>query len=70
MDFGRQGGIVEEDHSDLADYYEDDDELDEDNDTTNGLTFPEMRNVLQRVSDGTISDSQRAEAAMLMLGMA
>ncbi len=65
----RQSGIVEEDHSDLADYYEDDD-LVENDDTINGLTFPEMRTVLQRVSDGTISDSQRGEAAMLMLGMA
>jgi len=64
-----QSGIVEEDHSDLADYYEDDDCV-EDDDTINGLTFPEMRAVLQRLSDGTISDSQRGEAAMLMLGMA
>ena len=39
-------------------------------DTINGLTFPEMRTVLQRVSDGTIQDRDRAESAMLMLGMA
>ena len=69
MDLDHQGGIVEEDFSDLADYYEDD-ELVDDNDTINGLTFPEMSTVLQRVSDGTISDSERGEAAMLMLGMA
>ena len=69
MGLNRQSNIVEEDHSDLADYFEDDD-LVEDDDKINGLTFPEMRTVLQRVSDGTISDSQRAEAAMLMLGMA
>jgi len=29
-----------------------------------------MRSVLQRVSGGTISDAERREAAMLMLGMA
>ena len=69
MGLDRQSGIVEEDHSDLANYYEDDD-LVEDDDTINGLTIPEMKAVLQRVSDGTISDSQRGEAAMLMLGMA
>ena len=39
-------------------------------DTVNGLTFPEMEIVLNRVSDGRISDRERAEAAMLMLGMA
>jgi hypothetical protein len=64
-----QSGIVVEGHSDLADYYEDDDCV-EDDDTINGLTLSEMRTVLQRLSDGTISDSQRGEAAMLMLGMA
>jgi len=53
---------------DLADYNEDDD-LVEDDDTINGLTFPEMKTVLQRVSDGTTSDSERAAAAMLMFGM-
>ena len=69
MDLDRQSGIVEED-SDSADYYEDDDLEEDDNDTINGLTFPEMRRVLQRVSDGTASDSERGDAAMLMLGMA
>ena len=64
MDLDRQGGIVE----DLADYNEDDDLVEDD--TINGLTFPEMRTVLQRVSDGTTSDSERAVAAMLMFGMA
>lgn len=39
-------------------------------DTVNGLTFPEMEIVLNRVSDGRISGEERAEAAMLMLGMA
>ena len=48
---------------------EEDSEEDEPN-MINGLTFPEMENVLQRVSDGTISPEERAEAAMLMLGMA
>ena len=38
-------------------------------DTINGLTFSEMETILQRVSDGTISGEERAEAAMLMLGM-
>jgi len=67
MDLGLQGGgSVEESSYDA----EEDDEEDEDPDTINGLTFPEMRTVLQRVSDGTISDEERAEAAMLMLGMA
>ena len=44
---------------------DDDGELD----TINGLTFSQMETILQRVSDGTISDLERAEAAMLMLGM-
>jgi len=48
---------------------EEDDEDEEDEDMINGLTFPEMRTVLQRVSDGRISDGERADAAMLMLGM-
>jgi hypothetical protein len=38
--------------------------------TINGLTFSEMDTVMNRVSDGRISDAERAEAAMLMLGMA
>ena len=45
MGLDRQSNIVEEDHSDLADYFEDDD-LVEDDDKINGLTFPEMRAVL------------------------
>jgi len=45
-------------------------EEDDEPDTINGLTFSEMRTVLQRVSDGRISDRERADAAMLMLGMA
>ena len=55
------------------DYDDDDDYDDEDedeSDTINGLTFPEMEAVMQRVSDGSISDQERAEAAMVMLGMA
>ena len=52
-----------------SDYYTEEDEEDNEPDTINGLTFPEMETVLQRVSDSTISDRERAEAAMLMLGM-
>ena len=79
MDLDRQGGsgVVDEGHTnfdnDVQEYgfeEEDDDDEDDEPDTINGLTFPEMGTVLQRVSDGTISDSERAEAAMLMLGMA
>jgi hypothetical protein len=73
---GHQNGGVEE-HSSLGvsfedsdDDSEDDSEEDDDPDTINGLTFSEMETVLQRVSDGTISAEARAEAAMLMLGMA
>jgi hypothetical protein len=76
-DFDREGGgAVGEGHSNFANdvqeygFEEDEDEEDDEPDTINGLTFPEMRVVLQRVSDGTISDNERAEAAMLMLGMA
>ena len=36
----------------------------------NGLTSSEMDTVIERVSDGRISDRERADAAMLMLGMA
>lgn len=50
--------------------YSEEDEEDDEPDTTNGLTFSQMESVLQRVSDGTISDQERVEAAMLMLGMA
>ena len=74
MDLGRQDGdVVEKGHSDLDfDFGEPNHEPegDEEPDTINGLTFPEMKTVLQRVSDGTISDRERADAAMLMLGMA
>ena len=55
------------------DYDDDDDSDDEDkdeSDTINRLTFPEMEAVMQRVSDCSISDQERAEAAMVMLGMA
>ena len=51
-------------------YDEEDDEESDEPDTINGLTFPEMEIVIQRASDGTISAKERAEAAMLMLGMA
>lgn len=62
----RDDGVVEEGHSNFAHVFEygPEDALD----TINGVTFPEMGTVLQRVSDGTISDRERAEAAMLMLG--
>ena len=36
----------------------------------NGLTPSEMDTILERVSDSRISDRERADAAMLMLGMA
>lgn len=69
----RDGG-VDEGHSDFANDFDKTEEYsseeDDEPDTINGLTFPEMKTVLQRVSDGTISDRERAEAAMLMLGMA
>jgi len=78
MDRDSQGGGPVEGHSNVdtgfeepsCDLEEDDEDEDEDEDTINGLTFPEMRTVMQRVSDGTISGEERAEAAMLMLGMA
>ncbi|KAF9647201.1 hypothetical protein BDM02DRAFT_2747636 [Thelephora ganbajun] len=73
----KDGDVVEEGHSDLDVEFDDfdydpeeDDEEDDEPDTINGLTFSEMETVLQRVSDGTISEGERAEAAMLMLGMA
>ena len=47
-----------------------DSEDEDESDTINGLTFPEMEAVMQRVSDGSISDQERVEAAMVMLGMA
>jgi len=62
-----------EDHfqdSEEDDSEEDDSEEDDEPDTINGLTFSEMETVLQRVSDGELSPEERAEAAMLMLGMA
>ena len=72
MDLDRQdGGVVEEGHSNFTiDFGESDFEEDDELDTINGLTFSEMRTVLQRASDGTISDSDRAEFAMRMFGMA
>jgi len=51
------------------DYGSEEDDEDEP-DKINGLTFSEMDIVINRVSDGSISDAERAEAAMLMLGMA
>ena len=61
-------------HMDFEDPDDDDDDYDDEDDdvpdTINGLTFPEMEAVMQRVSDGSISDQERAEAAMVMLGMA
>jgi hypothetical protein len=69
-----QGGdVAEEDHANLDIDFEEPDfgsEYDDEPDTINGLTFPEMRTVLQRVSDGNISGQERTDAAMLMLGMA
>jgi len=65
-----------EDDEELHEEYEEDyddeeyDEEDDEPDTINGLTYPEMETVIQRASDGTISAEERAEAAMLMLGMA
>ena len=67
------GGVVEDERPDSVVDFEDVDyysEEDDEPDTTNGLTFSEMETVIQRVSDGTISAEERAEAAMLMLGMA
>ena len=43
---------------------------DDDPDTINGLSFSEMDTLLQQVSDGKISGEERADAAMMMLGMA
>jgi len=59
--------IVKEGHPNLDIDFEEpgyDSEEDGEPDTINGRTFPEMR------SDGKISDRERAEAAMLMLGVA
>lgn len=70
------GGVVEEGRSNFDIDLEEpvyDPEEDDEPDTTDGLTFPqaEMDPVLQRVSDGKISDQERAApAAMLILGMA
>ena len=53
------------------DYYPEEDESEDDEPgMINGLTFPQMEAVLQKVSDGTISGQERARAAMFMLGMA
>jgi len=74
MDSGPQAsGVVAEDHSNLDIGFEEPDynpEEDDEPDAINGLTFSEMETVLQRASDGGISDRERADAAMLMLGMA
>ena len=48
----------------------DSEEDDDDPETINGLTFSEMEIVLKKVSDGEASGEERADAAMLMLGMA
>jgi hypothetical protein len=65
MNLARQdGGVVEDDSNEYGS------EEDDEPNIINGLTLPEMRTVLRRVSDGTISDAERGEAAMLMLGMA
>ena len=52
------------------DYNSKEDESDDEPGMINGLNFSEMETVLQRASDGSISAEERAEAAMLMLGMA
>ena len=74
LDSHQQQGSMDLDRQDSGGFGEDhfypDDEEDDEPDTINGLTFPEMRTIIQQVSDGKISDQQRAEAAMLMLGMA
>ena len=81
MDLDRQDGSAAEERSDLdvgfeepgydfEEADEEDEDEDEDDNMINGLTFPEMRTVMERVSDGTISKRERADAAMLMLGMA
>lgn len=68
IDLERQeSGVVEEGGDNVEDH---DFEEDNEPDTINGLTFSEMRTILQRVSGSTMSDSERGEAAMLMLGMA
>ena len=66
----KDGSGVVEDHLVSDTDYEESGSDSEEGDMINGLTFPEMETVLRRVSDGTISDHERAEAAMLMLGMA
>lgn len=66
---GDERGIEEDDGEEVY-CEEEDDEDDEAPGTINGLTHAEMRIVMQRVSDGTISEWERADAAMLMLGMA
>jgi len=71
MDLDHQDGSgAKEDHIDSYINSDEPSDEDDDPDMVNGLTFPEMRMVLQQVSDGRISDQERAEAAMLMLGMA
>jgi len=64
-------GDDEEGYEEYEEEYDQEyDEEDDEPDMINGLTFPEMETVIQRASDGTISAEERAEAAMLMLGMA
>lgn len=72
MDLEHQEVDATKESSNPETYFEefDDDSEGDGPDTINGLTFPEMKIVLNRVSDGSISDRERAEAAMLMLGMA
>lgn len=71
---GQDDDVPEEGHPDSdVDLTEDsdyDDEEDDEPDTINGLTFSEMEMVMQRASDGSIPAQERADAAMLMLGMA
>lgn len=65
MDLDFQDG-----HSKLDTDFEEPDYEDDEPYTVNGFPLPGMKTVLQRVSDGKISCRERAEAAMLMLGMA
>ncbi|CAA7259447.1 unnamed protein product [Cyclocybe aegerita] len=43
---------------------------DEDDELINGLTTTKMRTVIQQTGDGSLSGSERVNAAMLMFGMA
>ncbi|KAI5886981.1 uncharacterized protein SCHCODRAFT_02515869 [Schizophyllum commune H4-8] len=55
---------------DLDDDYDDDYETDSDENTGYDLTAEEVAIVSQRASDGSLGDTERAEAAMLLIGMA